>query len=227
MPGGFAMTDFEAALTGRKETGLSASRAGLLVCFALAVLAMLPTQLYRLNVEAPLPWLLADYAGRIMAIGVLIALPAGRWCLRQKDELKVGTLEAGAWVLGIVLLLQFTPVADWLSRWFPASALGAYPAPTGFLFAVHITFGLVLLALHEELIFRKLADRMLRSFGWGFWGVTLASAVLFALFHWWRGPAGMIGAALYGLLAMACYRRTGSLWPIGFTHYLLNYLYFA
>ncbi|WP_374652269.1 CPBP family intramembrane glutamic endopeptidase [Dongia sp.] len=221
------MTDIEAALAGRKNPAAAMPRQALLSCFILAALAMLPTQVYRLGADQALPWLLADYAGRLMAIGVLLALPAGRWCLRRKDDLKVGTLEAGAWVLGIVLLFHATPLDAMLASYFPQSPLGSYPSPKGLLYAFDITLGLALVALHEELVFRKLADHVMRAFGWGFWRIIIVSAILFGLYHWWRAPAGMLAAAIYGVLAMICYRRTGSLWPIGFAHYVIDYFYFA
>ena len=222
------MTDIEALITGQQlRTDPVPRSQRLLLCVALAILAMLPTQLYRLTQDQALPWLLADYAGRFMAVGVLFVLPAGRWCLKQKDDLKVGTLEAALWVIGIVLLFQATPIDAYIGALFPQSPLGDYPQPKGLLYAIDITLGLGLVALHEELIFRKLANQAFSALGWGSWRVILASAVLFGLFHWWRAPAGMIDAAIYGALAMACYRRTGSLWPIGFTHYLLDYLSFA
>ena len=227
-PSGGGMTDIEILLGGQQARTDRVPRSQrLLLCLALAMLAMLPTQLYRLGTSEALPWLLADYAGRIMAIAVLFILPAGRWALHQRDELKVGTLEAVAWIGVLLALFLMVPVEPYLAAWFPQAPLGAYPNPKGFLYALDITLGLALVALHEELIFRKLANHVLSSLGWGFWRVVLVSAVLFALFHWWRAPAGMIAAGLYGAAAMICYRRTGSLWPVGFIHYVLDYQAFA
>lgn len=222
------MTDIEVLIAGRQPRAEAVPRSQrLLLCFALAILAMLPTQLFRLTQTEALPWLLADYAGRLMAIGVLFALPAGRWCLKQKDDLRVGTLEAALWVIGIVLLFQATPIDAYIAGLLPQAPLGAYPQSKGLLYAIDITLGLGLVALHEELIFRKLANQALTALGWGSWRIILVSAVLFGLFHWWRAPAGMVTSAIYGASAMICYRRTGSLWPIGFAHYLLDYFYFA
>ncbi len=222
------MTDFEAIVAGQHLRADPVPRsARLLLCFTLAVLAMLPTQFYRLAQDEALPWILADYAGRLMAIGVLFVLPAGRWCLKQRDELKVGTLEAVVWVIGIVAFFQFSGIDQLVVLTFPQQPLGAYSAPKGLLYAIDITLGLALVSLHEELIFRKLAGQAMQALGWGPWRIVLVSALLFGLFHWWRAPSGMIGAATYGVLAMICYRRTGSLWPIGFAHYLLDYIAFA
>ena len=161
-----------------------------------------------------LPWLLADYAGRVAAIAVILILPAGRWCLRQRDDLKVGTLEAGLWIVGIALLFRLAPIDSTLFSWFPQAPLGSYPAPRGLLYAFDITLGLALVALHEELVFRKLGAQVFAAFGWGAWSTILATGLLFGLYHWWRAPAGMIAAGLYGVVAMICYRRTGSLWPV-------------
>ncbi len=222
------MTDIEVLLQGqrlRRDTVPQSQR--LAICLGLAMLAMVPAQLYRLGQTEALPWLLADYAGRIAAIAVILILPAGRWCLRQRDDLKVGTLEAGLWIVGIALLFRLAPIDSTLFSWFPQAPLGAYPAPRGLLYAFDITLGLALVALHEELVFRKLGAQVFAAFGWGAWPTILATGLLFGFYHWWRAPAGMIAAGLYGVVAMVCYRRTGSLWPVGFAHYLVDYFAFA
>jgi membrane protease YdiL (CAAX protease family) len=222
------MTDIDILLQGqggRTDTIPRSQR--LALCFVLAMLAMLPAQLYRLGQTEALPWLLADYAGRIAAVAVIFILPAGRWCLRQRDDLKVGTLEAGLWIVGIALLFRLAPIDNYLFSAFPQLPLGNYPAPKGVLYAFDITLGLALVALHEELVFRKLGAQVFAALGWGAWRTILVTSLLFGLYHWWRAPAGMIAAGLYGIVAMICYRRTGSLWPVGFAHYLVDYFAFA
>jgi len=225
---GGSMTDIDLLLQGQRvRTDTIPRSQRLAVCFVLAMLAMLPTQLYRLGQTEALPWLLADYAGRFAAIAVIFILPAGRWCLRQRDDLRVGTLEAGLWIVGIAVLFRLVPVDGYLFSLFPQLPLGAYPSPTGMLYAFDITLGLALVALHEELVFRKLGGQVFAALGWGTWRTVLVTGLIFGLYHWWRAPAGMMAAALYGVVAMICYRRTGSLWPVGFAHYLVDYFAFA
>ncbi|WP_303982803.1 CPBP family intramembrane glutamic endopeptidase [Dongia mobilis] len=206
-------------------------RAALLLCFALAILAMVPTQLIRLSQDEPLPWLMADYAGRLLALCVLLALAAGRWCLRRPERLRAGLLElgllhVGLWVGGIVLLFHATPLDDLLIRILPQSVLGEYPRPTGWLYVVDLTLGMALVAVHEELVFRKLGYHALKSVLRSELAIVIVSALIFGLYHWWRGAPGIIGATLYGLVAMPCYRLTGSIWPAIFAHFLVDYIAF-
>ncbi|MBK8159715.1 MAG: CPBP family intramembrane metalloprotease [Rhodospirillaceae bacterium] len=221
------MTDHLAALTPRAAVGTQPGTPALLLCFALAILAMVPTQIFRLYQDAPFPWLMADYAGRLAAIGVVLVLAAGRWCLRRPERLQAGLLEVGLWVGGIVLLFHAMPLGDLLSRILPESVLGEYPRPSGWLYFVDLTLGLALVAVHEELVFRKLGYHALKSVLRSELAIVIVSALVFGLYHWWRGAAGIIGAALYGLLAMPCYRLTGSLWPIVFAHFLVDYIAFV
>lgn len=199
----------------------------LLICFALAVFAMLPTQIFRLFQSDALPWLLADYGGRLLALGVLLILPAGRWVLSQPCGLKVGKIEALIWILGIVALFQLVDIDLWLAGFLPDTRLGAYPAPQGALYFFDLSIGLALVALHEEVVFRQVANHALSRFLASDLAVTLVSAAIFAAYHWWTGIGNMLMALLFGLIAMPCYRRCGSLWPVGIAHYFLDLWAFA
>ena len=242
------MTDLLAASSPHAAVVARPDATALLLCFALAILAMVPTQIYRLFQVDPFPWLMADYAGRIAAISVLLALPAGRWCLRRfrtsgprTDRLRpgllgglpggslpgVGLLEAGLWVGGIVLLFHATPLDTLLAEILPETALGGYPRPTGWLYSVDLTLGLALVAVHEELVFRKLGYQALKSILRSEFAIVIVSALIFGLYHWWRGAPGIIGAALYGLVAMPCYRLTGTLWPAILAHFLIDCIAFV
>lgn len=215
-------------------TGMTADTAAgrpeilpLLLCFAAAILAMLPTQIIRLSMTEALPWLIADYGGRILSICVVLVLPAGQWCLRQKDRLRVEPVEAFLWIAFLVFLFKLTPLDRALGSFLPETALGTYPQPSGALYLFDLTIGIALVAFHEELVFRKLAYHALRRVTANETAIIFASAVAFTAYHWWTGIGNMIGVALFALLAMPCYRRTGSLWPIAIAHYLLDFMAFA
>jgi membrane protease YdiL (CAAX protease family) len=188
---------------------------------------MLPTQLFRLTQDEALPWLLADYAGRLLALGVILALPAGRWVMRQAGECRIGMIEAGIWVIGMVALFLLDPVNRFLGHLLPDIRLGQYPAPQGSLYLFDLTFGLALVAFHEEVVFRKLASQFLSRCLRSDLAVVLASALLFAAYHWWTGIGNMTAAFIFGVTAMLCYLRAGSLWPVGIAHYLADVFAFA
>lgn len=206
---------------------LAPSHRALLLCFILAAFAMLPTQVFRLFQEAPLPWLLADYGGRLLALLVIVLLPAGRWCLRRKSPLQVSRVEALLWVAALAILFGASLFPSWLAGHLPQTALGQYPQPTGWLRLFDLTFGLALVALHEELVFRQLARAALEKLLRRPVAVIVASALIFAVYHWWTGIGNMATVFCYGLLAMICYRRAGRLWPVVVAHYHIDLLQFA
>lgn len=201
--------------------------AGPLAVFPLAMLAMLPAQIFRLYQEAALPWLLADYAGRLLVLGLLLALPAGRAVLLREERLRVSRVEAVAWILGTVFFFAATDLFNRLGNWLPAFRLGLYPHPEGFLYFFDLTFGLALVALHEEIVSRRLAALALARFCCSAWSLVPASAALFAVFHWWTGLGSMLACFVFGIVAMTCYRRTGALWPVVLAHYALDVIAFA
>lgn len=222
------MTEYHTALASRAASADGPPPASqLLWCYAIAVLAMLPTQIFRLYQTEALPWLLADYAGRVLAISVILLHGAGQWCFRRQDRLRVDPLEAFLWIAGLVLLFTATPLDRVFAGILPETALGAYPRPGGWLYLFDLTFGIALVALHEELVFRRLGYHALRSVIASEVGIAIASALFFAAYHWWTGIGNMILVATYGLVAMPCYRRTGTLWPIGIAHYLLDVIFLA
>jgi membrane protease YdiL (CAAX protease family) len=82
-----------------------------------------------------------------------------------------------------------------------------------------------LVALHEEIVFRRAMRLALSGLGDGR-AMILVSGVLFGAYHWWTGVPNMIFAAVFGLVAMQVYRRSGALWPIVIIHYLTDLWFF-
>jgi membrane protease YdiL (CAAX protease family) len=203
------------------------AREAMLLAFALTALAMLPAQIVRLFQDDALPWLLADYAGRLFALILVFSLPAGQVAVTRTDRLRVGRGEAILWIVGIVAVLSLSGLDVLFGSLFPGTSLGGYPQPGGWLYLFDMTCGLALVALHEELVFRKLAAAALERFFRSEVMLVLVSAFIFALYHWWTGFGNMIACFAFGIAAMSCYRRTGSLWPVGFAHYALDVAAFA
>jgi len=85
---------------------------------------------------------------------------------------------------------------------------------------IDLSFGLLLVAYHEEVLFRRCALPIIGEDGG--WRTDVKSAVLFAVYHWWTGVPNMVEAGLFGLLAMPAYRRLGTLWPLVAAHYLAD-----
>lgn len=93
--------------------------------------------------------------------------------------------------------------------------------------AVDLTFGLALVALSEELVFRALWYRWWASRGAGVAGLYLGSSLVFALLHLPQGLADTAIAFVWGLLLMSLYRRSGSLALVVFIHFAVDLWYFA
>jgi membrane protease YdiL (CAAX protease family) len=122
-------------------------------------------------------------------------------------------------------------LGGWLRRTInaalPATVLGAYPEPSGWLYALDVTFGIALVACCEEIVFRRCARHVFQTYlGDGTASVAVTS-LLFGAYHWWTGVGTIVEAALMGVLLMLLYRRAAALWPAILAHYLVNIADFA
>ena len=93
--------------------------------------------------------------------------------------------------------------------------------------AVDLTFGLGLVALSEELVFRRLWHNWWQTRGDGLPALYIGSALVFGLLHLPQGLADTAIACVWGLLLMYLYRRGASLAFVVFVHYAVDLWYFA
>jgi hypothetical protein len=168
------------------------------VWFVAALLPMAASQLVRIQQTDPTAWIACDYAGRFGAIAVLAAIPVARAVAFQRSRLAISIWEVAAWILATVFI-------DRLSNGVISKAFGAalantriatYPVTHGWLHALDIVFGLLLVAVSEELLFRRCARYVLRPYLGSGAGLVTASAVLFGAYHWWTGIGNIIGATM-------------------------------
>lgn len=122
---------------------------------------------------------------------------------------------AGAWIRSTINIL------------FPATALGGYPALTGWLYWFDLAFGLVLVAYSEEVLFRRCARHIFRSYLGDRYVMVLITSVLFGGYHWWTGLGNIAEATFVGVLLMLLLQRSGALWPPVVAHYLSDLAAFA
>ncbi|UWU80014.1 CPBP family intramembrane metalloprotease [Bradyrhizobium huanghuaihaiense] len=196
--------------------------------FALALVPLVASQLMRLHQNTAAGWLVWDYAGRIAALAILAAIPAARAIAYRTEKRRISFLEIGVWIAGIVLL-------DRLGQWpqrlidatFPATVIGKYPHPTGWLDVFDLVFGLALVAASEEIIFRRLLRNALLPYvGDGVFAI-LVTSLIFGAHHWWTGIGNILLSATIGILFMVMYRRSGALWPVVLVHYLVDLIAFS
>ena len=106
-------------------------------------------------------------------------------------------------------LFTFPPISDPALYWFD------------------LTAGLLLVALSEELVFRKLALRWLEEAGRTPTQIVVISALFFSLMHWGSGPGRLLHTFIVGVVYMAVYLRLRQLWPLVLGHWIQNFAAFG
>jgi hypothetical protein len=192
---------------------------------AAALVPMVASQLLRLQQVHPAAWLFWDYAGRIGALAVLLAIPAARAIAFRHQALRPARWDAGLrFVIGLVLahFLLGNLIARLVDAAIPGTALGTYPVVAGWLHALDLTAGIALVAYHEEVVFRRLAREALQPWIGDGTAMIVATASLFGAYHWWSGAGNICMAFLVGVLLMLAYRHLAALWPLVVAHYLVD-----
>lgn len=196
--------------------------------FALIFVPMVASQLLRLGQHQPGPWLALDYAGRLAALSLLAAIPEARRVAFAPGRREAGWAEIGLWMAGVVALtlLVAQRVMDFIDLRIPGTSLGGVADPSGWLRVFDMTAGLLLVAAHEEIVFRRCARSVLAPRLGDGAAMVAASTALFAAYHWWTGLGNIAFAAIFGAAAMVALRRIGILWPLVLAHYLVDLLDF-
>jgi uncharacterized protein len=208
--------------------GVGSARPRLIVLWLIAVVPVSTAwQLLRLQQLDPAAWLLADYGGRLLVLALLVIDPAVRAAVFRRERLKISLAVVINWGLALIpILIASKIVADVYAAYLPTFRLGFYPRPEGWLNLFDLTFGIALVAVHEEIVYRRAARLALAGLGDGK-AMIVVSALLFGAFHWWTGIPNVFYATVFGVVAMLIYRRTGALWPIVVIHYLADLVAFG
>ena len=170
-------------------------------------------------------WLAVDYGSRFLAIGIILCLLKQRISLPAEFGLKRIPLRQG---LMWMLLLTLTGVlidqagGRFFEKILPHTQLAVMPKiGSPLVKTFDLTFGVALVAVSEEIVFRgycysalhgRMSPRLL----------VPVSALLFGLIHWSTGLHAVISAALWGVLPMVAMIRTGSVVPAMIAHYVTD-----
>lgn len=197
--------------------------------FLTALSAMVGSQILRLYQSDAAAWLAFDYGGRILALAVLAAIPAVRAVAFRTAPLAIPWWEVALWIAAVVLVDKYP--GDWLRSAIdavvPGTRLAGYPRIEGGLRLFDLTFGLALVAVNEEVMFRRCAKEILAPrLGEGT-VMVLAAALIFAAYHWWTGVGNIVSVAVTGVVLMVFFLRARALWPAMLAHYLTNVVSFA
>jgi membrane protease YdiL (CAAX protease family) len=197
--------------------------------FVAVLFPMVASQILRLQQTDPATWIFWDYAGRLGALAVLVAVPSARVAVFRWRQLRTTPWEAALWIVGIVLVDHY--FCGWLRQTInvalPATVLGAYPTPHGWLQVVDDVFGLALVAYSEEMVFRRCARHLFETYLGDGYALVAVSSLLFGAYHWWTGIGNIVEAVIVGVLLMMFYRRSAALWPVVLAHYLTDIVDFA
>lgn len=170
-------------------------------------------------------WLAIDYGSRFLAIGIILYLFRRKISVPAEFGLKSIPFRTGlVWVLVLAITGVLIDQAGWrfFERVLPFTQLASMPKIGNPLVRTFdLTFGVTLVAVSEEMVFRgycysALHDRMSSPV------LVLASAVLFGLIHWSTGLHAIISTALWGILPMVAMIRTRSVLPAMIAHYITD-----
>lgn len=170
-------------------------------------------------------WLMVDYGSRLLAIGIVLYLIRQKISAPAEFGLRGLPIRPFLWWM---LLLTVTGVlidqVGWrfLEQVLPDTHLTSMPKirnPLVNLF--DITFGVALVAVSEEIVFRGYCFSALQGL-WPRWVIVAASAILFGMIHWSQGLHAIASTALWGILPMAAMARTGSVVPAMIAHYVTD-----
>lgn len=196
--------------------------------FPFLFVPMVASQVARLYQHDALPWLFLDYAGRLAALAILLAIPTARAVALRSGRRRVTWIELVVWGVAIALFSFYVghPLMHVIDRVIPGTRLGGTPDPRGALRWIDLTFGIALVAVHEEIVFRRCARFALAKIWGDGWRMVIAAALIFGAYHWWTGIGNMVYAALFGIVAMIAFRRMGVLWPVMIAHYAVDAITF-
>jgi membrane protease YdiL (CAAX protease family) len=177
-------------------------------------------------------WLFIDYVS-VKLFPSLVVL----WLIRSKNmrasEFGLTTQTIPSFlVVFLVLALVGTTIDQngyQIVAKFPGySSLGGMPAITNPAWNwIDLTFGLFMVGIIEELIFRGYMHTFISRYTKNSFAIVVISAVAFGLIHWSLGLHGVLITSIIGAVFMIAYLRTRSLPAIMLAHFAVNFIDFA
>ena len=177
-------------------------------------------------------WLAIDY------IFVKVLPLAAFWFLLRTKRISYSGLGIKSVQVGPFIILTLTMtflgiVLDQFgSRLFtlllPDTRLGGMPAITSpVVEQIDLYFGLFVVAVVEEVIFRGLYFTILSRYIRGVSARFVVASLVFGLIHWSLGLSAIVHTAIIGGVFMVCRWKTGSVIPTIIAHFVVNYIAFS
>jgi membrane protease YdiL (CAAX protease family) len=170
-------------------------------------------------------WLAIDYGSRFLAIGIVLYLLVNNISLPSEFGLARIPFRKGLqWALLLSVSGILIDQVGWrfLEKILPDTQLVVMPKIGNSLIKTFdLTFGVALVAVSEEIVFRGYCYSVLKGRMSSHLLVTV-SVLLFGLIHWSTGLHAIVSTALWGVLPMVAMIRTGSVIPAIIAHYLTD-----
>ena len=173
-------------------------------------------------------YLTVDYGSRVVALALLLVPRAPRAIVLQRETRRVGFGRAILLALACVAWerLLAAGVLPELGLIFGNSRLADFPVLPPGIKQLDLVFGVILVAVSEEVLSRRVAKAVLREVLRRDLQVIVVSAALFAGMHWSQGIPNLVYVFLIGVVFMAVYLRVGVLWPLIVAHYVIDAIAF-
>ena len=177
-------------------------------------------------------WLFIDYVG-VKLFPFLVVL----WLIRSKkmraSEFGLSTQTIPSFLVVFLVVALVGTTIDQNGYQIVAnlpgySPLGGMPAITNPLWNwIDLTFGLLMVGIFEELIFRGYMHTFISRYTKNSFAIVVISAVAFGLIHWSLGLHDVLITSIIGAVFMIAYLRTRSLPAIALAHFAVNFIDFA
>jgi uncharacterized protein len=184
-----------------------------------------------INTSTIFLYLAFDYLFRILSIIIIIYLIKTKKISFSYLKLNLLSFKAFIfWSLYLVFigLIIFFVLENILLKIIPDIHLFNYPKyDSTFSKIVDLTFGLIIVALSEELIFRGYCYSYLTEKKYSYVKIIVISSVIFGLIHWSIGITAIITTGLWGIFTIISVKKTDSIFPSLLAHYLLDLISFS
>ena len=177
-------------------------------------------------------WLFVDYAG-VKLFPCVFAL----WLIYSKkmraSEFGLKTQSMLSFLVVFLIVALVGTVIDQNGYQLIAKlpgypALGGMPTITSPVWNwVDLTFGLLMVGICEELVFRGFLHTFISRYTENSYAIVVISSVAFGLIHWSLGLHVVLVTSTIGAVFMIAYLRTRSLPAIMLAHFAINFIDFA
>lgn len=177
-------------------------------------------------------WLAIDYIGvKLFPIVIVLWLIYGKkmraadFGLKTQPILSAFAVFLIVGLVGTVIDQNAYPLIAKLPGYPPLGRMPAIASPVWNW--VDLTFGLLMVGICEELIFRGFLCTFISRYTKNPYVIIMTSSVAFGLIHWSLGLHVVLVATIIGAVFMIAYLTTRSLPAIMLAHFAINFIDFA